>query len=161
MIMFKAEARIVRVFIYCFFFLTLVDASMFSGSMRVLRSPISCTAPPNSGSESQIICLITTFISNTSYGKKKDCQFCKFNAEISVISNTQTGSLTSFLLAYIICLLRFLHDKLSDHGGAEFHQVWEDVCRCSPHLQIIHSLNKRKAVATNVWHTEFHRHKTK
>lgn len=27
------------------------------------------------------------------------------------------------LLAYIISLLRFLHDKLSDHGGAEFHQV--------------------------------------
>lgn len=27
------------------------------------------------------------------------------------------------LHAYIIGLLRFLHDKFSDHGGAEFHQV--------------------------------------
>jgi len=47
--------------------LTLVEASMFSGSMSVLSRPISWTAPPNSGSESQIICLITTFISRTSY----------------------------------------------------------------------------------------------
>lgn len=47
--------------------LTLVDASMFSGSMSVLSSPISWTAPPNSGSESQIICLITTLISRTSW----------------------------------------------------------------------------------------------
>lgn len=51
--------------------LTLVEASMFSGSMRVLSSPISWTAPPNSGSESQIICLITTFISKTSCKQKK------------------------------------------------------------------------------------------
>lgn len=48
---------------------TLVDASMFSGSMSVLSKPICWTAPPNSGSESQIICLITTFISRTSWVK--------------------------------------------------------------------------------------------
>jgi len=44
--------------------------------------------------------------------------------------------------AYVVRLLWFLHDKLPDHGGAEFHQVREDVCRCCPHLQVIHSLNK-------------------
>lgn len=46
--------------------LTLVEANMFSGSMSVLSRPMSWTAPPNSGSESQIICLITTLISRTS-----------------------------------------------------------------------------------------------
>lgn len=73
MIMFKAETCIVSVLLWSLrplVLLTLVDASMFSGSMRVLSSPISCTAPPNSGSESQIICLITTFISRTSYKEK-------------------------------------------------------------------------------------------
>lgn len=48
--------------------------------------------------------------------------------------------------AYVVRLLRFLHDKLPDHGGAEFHQVREDVCSCCPHLQVIHSLNKSGTV---------------
>lgn len=170
---------------------------MFSGSMRVLSNPISCTAPPNSGSESQIICLITTFISRTSYNKKKEfcsqevskfeeklkfcmpqkrstnqsicvlqttmleckktftCPFCKFKSQRSITSNTQTRLSPSLVLAYIICLLRFLHDKFSDHGGAEFHQVWEDVCSCCPHLQVIHSLNTRKATRWNMTELRF------
>lgn len=45
---------------------------------------------------------------------------------------------------HIIRLLRFLHDKLPDHGGAEFHQIGEDVGSCCSHLQVVHPLKKKQ-----------------
>lgn len=46
--------------------LTLAVASMFSGSTSVLSNPINCTAPPNSGSVSQIMCSMIRFINRMS-----------------------------------------------------------------------------------------------
>lgn len=50
--------------------LTLAVASMFSGSTSVLSSPISCTAPPSSGSVSQIMCSMIRLINKISCRKK-------------------------------------------------------------------------------------------
>lgn len=49
--------------------LTLAVASIFSGSIRVLSSPINWTAPPSSGSVSQIICSMTTLMRRMSCRK--------------------------------------------------------------------------------------------
>jgi len=48
--------------------LTLAVASMFSGSTSVRSRPISCTAPPSSGSVSQIMCSMIRLMRRMSYG---------------------------------------------------------------------------------------------
>lgn len=48
--------------------------------------------------------------------------------------------------SYVVGLLRLLHDKLPHHGGAEFHQVGEDICSCCPHLQVVHPLKQSSTV---------------
>lgn len=47
--------------------LTFAVASMFSGSTSVRSRPISCTAPPSSGSVSQIMCSMIRLIRRMSW----------------------------------------------------------------------------------------------
>lgn len=52
------------------YLLTLAVASIFSGSTKVRNKPISWTAPPSSGSVSQIMCSMMRLMSKISWFKK-------------------------------------------------------------------------------------------
>lgn len=53
------------------FTLTFAVASIFSGSTRVRSRPINCTAPPSSGSVSQIMCSMIRLIKRMSWKANK------------------------------------------------------------------------------------------
>lgn len=120
------------------FTLTFAVASIFSGSTRVRSRPINCTAPPSSGSVSQIMCSMIRLIKRMSW-KANNYEFM-----CTIVINGHRSHLSCCLCVYtyIIILLWFLHDELSYHGGVVFHQIREDICGCPTHLNIVHSLFK-------------------
>lgn len=116
--------------------LTFAVASMFSGSTKVRSRPMSCTAPPSSGSVSQIMCSMIRLIRRMSCGAAK---------RDSVVKASRTPArwappATSLGNTHVVVLLGLLHDKFSYHGGVVLHQIGEDVCGRPPHLNVIHSL---------------------
>lgn len=122
---------------------------MFSGSMSVLSRPISWTAPPNSGSESQIICLITTFISRTSCKQKTQTnKYCESPELYRVYFNQWQhqlyslfpceGSIMHFVfytsVHLIIGVKKHTHthtlsqDPLSGLKSPKLQSAWEEHC---------------------------------
>lgn len=57
--------------------------------------------------------------------------------------DTYTDMLAGCVQTYIICLLGLLHDKLPHHGRTELHQIGQNICGCSPHLEVIHGLCRK------------------
>lgn len=122
--------------------LTFAVASMFSGSTRVRSRPISCTAPPSSGSVSQIMCSMIRLIRRMS---------CKANNQ-SVLTHKSFCHISDWLCwwTHVIILLRLLHDELSYHGGVVLHQIRENICGCPTHLNVIHSLFHEHEIYSSV-----------
>lgn len=122
--------------------LTFAVASMFSGSTRVRSSPISCTAPPSSGSVSQIMCSMIRLIRRMSWKANKKLLVTQHSFISTCVVYISFSDISSWLCSYthIIILLRLLHDELSYHRGVVLHQIRENICGCPTHLNIIHSL---------------------
>ncbi len=117
--------------------LTFAVASMFSGSTRVRSRPISCTAPPSSGSVSQIMCSMIRLIRRMSWKASKKLLATQ---HVHIYASVIYFCLSDCWYTHIIILLRLLHHKLSYHGGVVLHQIRENICGCPTHLNIIHSL---------------------
>lgn len=116
--------------------LTFAVASMFSGSTKVRSRPMSWTAPPSSGSVSQIMCSMIRLIRRMSYGAMNETwlEKCQRRSSVPSPAGGHSGN------THIVVLLGLLHDKFSYHRGVVLHQIGEDIRGSPTHLNVIHSL---------------------